>query len=258
MQVKDESQEYIKSGVAEIIRFAGRSGTHKGPILVVIGERSVAELLIFQLEVLSAMKIGDTWRSYLPIEEGYRVEDDLHIYLSSDRQPNPIFYCGADGRIPRSLQHRIAELYADPAQRLLLPPLFLIAVREFPNPLIPSRELEDEFMRCVGGRVVDISRHVTIESSGIDGAAALRLKDVFLTYIARRKGLTITDEAERLIEDALREGVTTSVDIVLRLADQCRRIALARGQSVIDRDLLWEAFPENFRAAVQPPEAVMQ
>lgn len=254
--MKKHLSAFLEGAARKIAGFAGSDGSVLGPIVVVIGTRSTTEILVFLDAVLKRMPdIGDHIRS---VNRGA----DLTRYLNLDPHPDPIFYRDNNGAPSARVQDLIAERSKDPEHRNRLPPLFLVAVTHYPSPHpapeIPSHALTPAFAECVGARIVDIT--ATAEKAATEGRIPLsyRLKNLFLTMVSRKGGPTTEPEAEALIEDALVNLATTSDDTVIRLAAACREQATKLGTKRLTRDLLWDIFPQKFRDAVQPREAVLQ
>lgn len=254
--MKKRLKAFFQDAARKIAGFAGSDGSSRGPIVVVIGARTPAEIIFFLDAVLKKIpEIGDHIRS---VNRGVEVIR----YLNNDPHPDPIFYRDNNGEPSARVQELIAERSTDPKRRDFLPPLFLVAVTHYPSPHpkpeIPSHALTRVFAECVGARIVDIT--ATAEQTALDGCAPLpyRLKNLFLTMVSRKGGPATEPEAEALIEDALKNLATTSDDTVIKLAAACRDQASMLGMKRVTRDFLWEIFPQRFREAVQPSAAILQ
>ncbi len=252
---KPQPSAFMKAAVQKVVDYAGKSGSNRGPIVIVTGERSSAEVLIFLNALLNRMRVGDRLRSF-------NHATHLMIYVESDPHPDPIFYRDDLGMPTPAAQAWIASRCSNPLLRHRLPGLFLVAVTHFPSahprPEIPSHALVPEFAAHVGARIVDVSP--SAEQAAMTGHAPLseRLKRLFLAVVSRKGGPATEPEAEALIGDALKQEATTSTDEVMKLAAACRARAKENGTERVSREDLWELFPPRFREVVQPSEATVQ
>jgi hypothetical protein len=237
----------IVAAVKNMTRFAGKSGSNRGPILVVVGSRPSEEVLVFQNHVLNTMDIGHRMRN-----RGTAAE--LDAYLRDDTHPDPIFYREGQAPSPQA-QQIILDRARDPVKRHFLPSLLLVAITEHPSALasLSSNVLLPEFVELVGARIVDIS-----PSASGTVPVWVQLKNLFLGTVSRRSQMRLEPEAADLIEHALKGNATISFEVVMDLAKKAKKSAEQKGLPAISRDLLWEVFPDYFREAVQPSAAAVQ
>jgi hypothetical protein len=234
---KDKPSAFIEDAVQKIIRFAAQPG----PIVLVTGDRSVAEVNGVLDAVHEEMPDIGTIRRLV---QG----TDLTRYLNHDQNPDPIFYRDVQGDPTNAVQRMLAERCADPVRRHQLPPLLLVAVKHqpspHPKPEIPSHALHPAFAKCVGARIVNISARVEQTNKA-------SLKNLFLVMLSRKGGPQTQPAAMALIEKAFKDEVAISDDMVIKLARACRSQASKRGLKEITRDLLLELFPARLREAAE-------
>lgn len=249
--VKNNVPIYVKTAVDAVVQFAGKSGSNRGPILVVTGSRSSAEVIVFLNAVLDEMMVGDRIRCFTsPFQLG--------SYIDGDTNPDPVFYRENGGWPSASVQKLIAEICDNEMRRWRLPPLLLVAVEHFPSahpkPEIPGYALVREFQEKIRTRIVDISS--SAEASASRRTSPESLMRLFLTVLSRKNGPTTDRDAEQLIQHALDREATTCPETVIKLATRARKRAAEMRLALVTSKLLWEVFPPNFREVVRPSDAV--
>lgn len=215
-------------------------GSRPSPILVVVGERSPQDILLFQNEILEQMDIGRI--------RNVSSDSELIGYLSGDRQPDAIFYRDPSGAPSKRAQGYIVNLMKDERKRHFMP-LILVSIVEEPAKLraINGSALQGEFEKIIGAREVNIASA---------GRAPIwrQLTNLFMGTIARKSSLRLEPDAAELVEHALKGGATISNDAVLQVVKAVMERAHTRGAQVVNKHLIWEAFPPHFREAVRPAE----
>ena len=245
---KDKPSAFIEAAVQKIIRLAGKHGEHTGPIIIAVGDQPVT--VINALPEVIHEKMPD-------IGELRRMTKGMDVvrYLEQDPNPDPIFYREIQGDPTETVQRLLATRCANPVRRHQLPPLLLVVVKHLPSPHpkpeIPSHALNPAFAKCVGARIVDVSK--SAEEVFMTGRAPLwvSLKNLFLLRVSRKGGPMLEPEAEALAEKAFKNQATTSNDAAIKLAEACRSRAKRDGIGMISRAILLEIFPPQFREAAE-------
>lgn len=218
-------------------RFGGK---RPPPVLVITGDASSQDILTFQNLVLDKVSLGKMRQA--------SSDHELIGYLQGDRQIDAIFYRDSTGAPTKRAQAVILGMMKDEKKRHFMP-LLLVAVNEDRETLRVLRgdPLAADFVQMIGTREVSIAAPHTGRTP-----VWKQLTSLFLGALTRKSDLRLEPDAAELVENALKSGATISNDAVIEVVKTIKERAVSRGSKVIDRNLVWDAFPDQFRNAVQP------
>ncbi|MEI7512837.1 MAG: hypothetical protein WCK01_05270 [Candidatus Uhrbacteria bacterium] len=232
-----------KMAIKSIIDFAGRNGTHRDPIVLVVGDRLKSEVLAFFRELLSLMSIGDKLRNFTNSAE-------LGDYLAHETHYDPLCYWHNESPLSTTMQKSLGIRFADTRFRHFAPTLTIIVMKGSPINELNREVLHPALMACINHRVVDISPTM---------AAWTRLTNLFTAVILRtakkdKREVTIDPEVEVLLTEGLRNTQSDDENEIVRLAKRCYSAALMEGLSRISKEILIRCMPERYSNALKVPQ----